>query len=155
MGHPVYINTLYIMYALALKAPLSRPQNQYFNYTMRSTKLHKTYRMYIHFWKLVFSNRVGSKDVTCGWCRAWRVFQWAGQNFRLFYILRTTSRCIQICSGCIAATCTPPPPSYWAWFRTRSIPHLLPRSGVPRNFSRGGSTNSVEDRGQRKGIWGR
>jgi len=31
-------------------------------------------------------------------------------------------------------------------------------SGVPRNFVRGGSTNSVEDRGQgteRTGIWGR
>jgi hypothetical protein len=28
-------------------------------------------------------------------------------------------------------------------------------SGVPMNFFRGGSTNSVEDRGQRTGIWGR
>jgi len=26
----------------------------------------------------------------------------------------------------------------------------LPHSGVPRNFFRGGSTNSVEDRGQRE-----
>jgi len=28
-------------------------------------------------------------------------------------------------------------------------------SGIPRNFVRGGSTNSVEDRAQRTGIWGR
>jgi hypothetical protein len=27
-------------------------------------------------------------------------------------------------------------------------------SGVPSNFFRGGSTNSVEDRGQKTGIWG-
>jgi len=29
---------------------------------------------------------------------------------------------------------------------------IIPTSGVPRNFVRGGSTNSVQDRGQRE--WG-
>jgi hypothetical protein len=35
---------------------------------------------------------------------------------------------------------------------TRTLTVLFCLSGVPRNFFRGGSTNSVEDRGQRK--WG-
>jgi hypothetical protein len=33
-----------------------------------------------------------------------------------------------------------------------AVDALLPGSGVPRNFFGGGSTNSVEDRGQRE--WG-
>jgi hypothetical protein len=102
---------LYIMYALAQKAPLSKPQNQHFNYQMHPTTLHETYRMYIHFWKLVVSNPVGSTEATSGCGRARHVLFSRPIRTFVFDILRTTSRCIQFCSGCIAATCTPPPPA--------------------------------------------
>ena len=65
------------MYALAQKAPLSGPQKQQFNYTMRHTTLYKTYRTHIYFRKLVVSNRVGSTEATSGCGRAWHVVHWA------------------------------------------------------------------------------
>ena len=99
------------MYALAQKAPLSGPQKQQFNYTMRHTTLHKTYRTHIYFRKLVISNRVGSTETTSGCARAWHVVHWAwhvvhwaDQEVCLWYLLKP-SRCNQICSECIAATC--------------------------------------------------
>ena len=36
------------------------------------------------------------------------------------------------------------------WFHSYLTSTLFTDSGVPRNFVRGGSTNSVEDRGQRE-----
>ena len=95
---------LYVMYALAHKAPLSGPQNQHFNCTMRPTTLHKTYRTYIHFLKIVVSSRGGQQRQQVNAVGRGMFFIGPIRRF-VFDILLKPSNCVQICRRCIAASC--------------------------------------------------
>jgi hypothetical protein len=65
--------------------------------------------MYIHFSKWVVSNHGGSTEATCGYGRVSHVFSGL-VSMSVFYTLKIRSGYIHICNGCIAPTCTPPPP---------------------------------------------
>jgi len=83
------------------KASLSEPQNPRFNYITRSITLHKTFWIYIHFWKCVFSNHGWPTGATRTHCGVSQVLSGLISMF-VFDILRTPIGCNWICGGCNA-----------------------------------------------------
>ena len=95
-----------VMYAEALKTPLSPLENQLFNYIFRSKTLYKTSCMYIYFWKWVISNHGGSTEAAPGCGRVSHVFFSEMIGRFVFVILRIASGCRQICAH-TAPLCLP------------------------------------------------
>ena len=85
---------------------VSWPQNQHLNYTTGSVTLHETPCLCIHFWKSVVPKDGTSQTehVDAVGCDT---FYSELISMFVFGILQIPSRCIRICSGCIAPTCTP------------------------------------------------
>ena len=87
-----------------VKSAFSGPQNQHFNYIMRSTTLHKICCIYIHFWNWVVSNHGGSTEATRGCGRVSSIL--AGWWACFLWYFADSYECIQICSRCTVPTCT-------------------------------------------------
>jgi hypothetical protein len=144
-----YTHNVYTYYVcIIVKSALSGSQNQHFNYTTRCITLHKTSRVYIHFWKRVFSNHGGSTEATRGCGRIQHVFWRIDQHVCLWYFAHSlwvppdlmcmdSATCIPLVTGLVSKLCGTQPinqgPRFWAHPASSPMPIEYLPPGLQRS----------------------